>query len=299
MKLMGYYMNKAMKAATLLMPVLASIAVLASCSVKEDRSPCPCWLQLDLASVDRPIILSAWSDKLLFQESTVDFDGISVQPFEEVEQIIELKSTKAGDSGNGNYAGGASLREYTVPRGFVTVSALSQTGHKLKGNRLEIASGEQADRLYGHSAGINTDSEFAHDKVVLNKQFATIHLCMEIPEGIDYFPYQVNITGNTAGWDSRTLKGVEGGFHYTPARIGANEYEFRVPRQADDSLMIELTDGSTTVDCIKLGQLIARSGFDWSKPSLEDITLDISLSSALVQINVSGWSETIILELTI
>ena len=277
------------------MPI--ALALLASCSIKEDRSPCPCWLQVDLSEINCAVHLTGWAaDRMVFAESPIGFGSMTVEPFVNVEQDIVLNSTRAITVPPNP---SETLREFKVPRGMVTISAICATSSPINSGRIEIPLGRQADELYGHSAGVNTNAEFAYDKVTLQKQFATVHLTMELPEGCTTFPYDVLVSGNTCGWDIKTLRGIEGRFEYKPSRRGFNEYEFRVPRQADNSLRVDLLDWGELVDSVKIGELIALSGYDWSKPSLDDINLDVNFTDSFVKISITGWDQIVILEITI
>ena len=245
----------------------AGCTLLTSCFVKEDRSVCPCWLNVDLTNVDEEsVTVTGWKDGKLFQETMEEYPDIY---------------------------------ETTVPRGEIYVSTIGPTDDIFSGTTLAIPEGKQADSLYAHSARLNTSFESITDYVTLHKQFATVHLVMQVPDGIDVYPYDLRIIGNTGGWDIRDLSGANGTFQYSPQRIGANEYEFRVPRQQDSSLKIEMLSAGTKVDEVALGEIIAQSGFDWTAEDLADITLDIRFKESQVLVKISGWDKTIILDVVI
>lgn len=242
---------------------------LTSCFVKEDRTPCPCWLEVDLSNVsEKAVVLSGWMNELLFRGSVSPSDY-------------------------------PDFYEVTVPRGEVYVTALGKNKDILNPTTLLVPEGSQADSLYAHCARLNTNCETVTDVVTLHKQFATVHLIMQVPEGQKIYPYEVLITGDCAGWDLRDLSGAKGKFYHIPGLIGENEYEFRVPRQSDSSLKIELYDGGEKVDEVALGEFIQQSGFDWNAEDLADISLNIKFRESQVLVNISGWRDTIVLNVTI
>lgn len=260
-----------MKRRIMRMALTAAMAVplLTSCFVKEDRTPCPCWLEVDLSRVsEKSVVLSGWKDELLFR----------------------------GPVSPSDYP---DFYEVTVPRGEVYVTALGKNNDILNPTTLFVPEGSQADSLYAHCARLNTNCETVTDVVTLHKQFATVHLTMQVPDGQAIYPYEVKIVGDCAGWDLRDLSGAKGRFYYSPGRIGENEYEFRVPRQSDASLKIELYDDGEKVDEVALGDFIVQSGFDWNAEDLADISLEIKFRESQVMVNISGWRETIILNVVI
>lgn len=253
----------------MILTAATTVPLLTSCFVKEDRTPCPCWLEVDLSNVpEKSVVLSGWKDELLFR----------------------------GPVSPSDYP---DFYEVTVPRGEVYVTALGKNNDILNPTNLLVPEGGQADSLYAHCARLNTNCETVTDVVTLHKQFATVHLTMQIPEGQKIYPYEVLITGNCAGWDLRDLSGAKGKFYHIPGLIGENEYEFRVPRQSDSSLKIELYDGGEKVDEVALGEFIQQAGFDWNAEDLADISMNIKFRESQVLVDISGWRDTIILDVKI
>lgn len=248
----------------------AGALMLSSCSIKEDRSKCPCWVQIDMSKANCDgLTLTGWADN-----NRLYLDEIEKPHFND-------------------------FYEVTVPRGWTYFSAVANYNGNIADNSISIQKGHQADSLYAHASLLNTNCELAVDKVELHKQFATVHLVMELPEGFTEYPYRVVIRSNTSGWNLQDMSGKTGEFSYEAERIGANEYEFRVPRQNDKSMMIDLYDEDELVDDVKLGELICQSGFDWSDVNLADISLDIRFKESVVLVHISGWSETIVMNVVI
>ena len=243
------------------------VPLLSSCFVKEDRGLCPCWIELDLNNIKQEQVrLGGWNGSELF--------AIKVKP-EEYPDYYET----------------------TSPRGELYLSAIWPDSLPVREERISIPKGQQADSVYAYSSRLNTNCETVRDVVRMHKQFATVHLKMQIPDSFDYYPYRVVIRGNTAGWDVRDFSGITGQFEYEPELEGVNEFSVRVPRQADKSLTAELYSANEKVDEFRLGEIIAQAGFDWNAEELADISLDVDFTTSTVLAHISDWQDTIILNI--
>lgn len=249
----------------LILTAATTVPLLSSCFVKEDRDLCPCWIELDLKNVKQEQVrLGGWNGSELF--------AVKVRPEEYPEYY-----------------------ETTSPRGELYLSAIWPDSLSVKDERISIPKGQQADTIYAYSSRLNTNCETVRDVVRMHKQFATVHLKMQIPDGFDSYPYKVVIRGNTAGWDVRDFSGINGQFEYEPELEGVNEFSVRVPRQADKSLTAELYSANEKVDEFRLGEIIAQTGFDWNAEELADISLEVDLTASIVLAHISDWEETIVL----
>ena len=127
------------------------------------------------------------------------------------------------------------------------------------------------------------------------KDFAEIIMQVrgDVPE--DY-EFSFRLLGNVDGYELPGGKPHRGEFDYSPPREPGHVYRARVPRQLDDSLMLEIyhSDGSL-VTRQKLGMIMRMLGYDWSSPDLKDIMLGVDLAAASFTIEVEEWdnSETI------
>ncbi len=239
--------------------------LLSSCFVKEDRGLCPCWIELDLKNVkQKQVRLSGWNGGEVF--------NVSVKP-EEYPDYYET----------------------TSPKGELYLSAIWPDSLPVKEKRILIPSGKQADSVYAYSSRLNTDCETVRDVVRMHKQFTTVHLKMQIPDGFGSYPYRVVIRGNTAGWDAQDFSGIDGLFEYEPELEGLNEFSVRVPRQADKELTAELYSEDEKVDEFRLGEIISQAGFNWNAEELADISLEVNFATLTAVAHISDWLDTIIL----
>ena len=250
--------------------MLAAVMMMAgSCSIKEDRTVCPCWLKVILEPFpESGAVISAYGDRPLFSKMVMEED----------------------------YEG---CYEAQVPRSFIGVTcfmhkeALSQ-----KDGAVLIGKGEQADSLYAHHAVVDCTGEDAIDRATLHKQFATVYMTLGQEKVL---PYDVVIRGDVDGMDMYAFRPHEGAFEYRAKESAPAFFQFRIPRQKDASLTLELyrREDGVLADTLPLGQYIIDSGFDWEAESLEDIEIVVDFSKMEAQIRVSEWDADKVYDVTI
>ena len=274
---------------------MVGMLFLSSCSIKEDRDGCPCWMMVempDLVGQDGTVVLRLRGNS---DEDAVDYEY----------QVTEAVRVDVGDL------------EYEVPRGSVGVSAvafgneiLGRAGYDgLKagydGDEIRIPVGEQMDSLYGFFKMYHTRCESVLCDVELHKEFCTVSFTL----GEDGYtsPYRIEVWGNVAGVSAWDLMPVLGEFRYAPMQKNG-VYQVRVPRQVDNSLelvMLEIPDQvgydgeRVVVDRLPLGEYIARSGYDWTAEDLADVNVALDLEMQQVMITVSGWDGVVVMDIVI
>ena len=189
------------------MAAAALAIIVTSCSVKEDRTPCPCWLGIDISPSmehSRNLTVSAWDQDRIFSQT------VSVADYPD------------------EY-------EHTVPKGHVTVSAYCgrKTGYE-QGGRIIIPEGSDSDPIMAHLRLVDCTGEFAKDTVQMCKQWATVNLKIENTSE-DRYPYSLAVVSDVCGIDLRDLSPVSGPFRYGLELDSDENCSFRLPRQRDDS----------------------------------------------------------------
>ena len=243
------------------------IALLQSCSLKENRDICPCWMEVEIfgqVGHDDALILRLRGNS---DEDAADYAF----------NMTEVVRADAGDL------------EYEVPRGTVGVSAVNLA-------RLHIPSGEQMDSLYGFFQMYQTQCESVLCEVQLHKEFCTVSFTL----GDDGYvsPYKLEVLGNVTGVSACDLMPMCGDFRFAPVpKDGV--YRVRVPRQVDNSLELVMLDNSEIVDRLPLGEYIARSGYDWSTEDLADVSVTLDLERQQVMITVSDWDDVVVMDIVI
>lgn len=245
-----------------LSPILlfsATIVAVASCSIKEDRSGCPCVLTVSLQETTENVVISGWND-----ENKIIYDILK--------------------------PGGKDCSiKYRVPRGRCEMSAIiGYEGLVLSDEMLFIPEGGQMTCLYASASVIDTDRETTEHDVSFKKNHVKVNLSFKDTDtGLS--PYDIQVRSNVAGIDMKTLSPIMGNFVCTPEIKDGKGYEFVIPRQIDESLSIDLMRGDEKYDTIAMGSIIASTGYDWTADALADIDLVIDLPKGEISITVSGW----------
>ena len=240
-------------------------AAMASCTVKEDRGPCPCVLDIYLENSgdfsDR-LAVSGWDS----ESGRIFHDRISPQ------QYPESYSKK-------------------VDKGFLHVSAYcGNDAMTLKGDRLTIPEGKQCDRVWAYRGGnIDATGESAEDHIVLHKQYAVVHVRVGVA-GREDADIVLRAKGRANGFDISSLEPCRGDFNCFASLDGEMSHTFCVPRQYDDSLELEVFLDGILSRTVRAGELIANSGYSWDSDDLEDIYLSLDLfTPGQASVGVSGW----------
>ena len=298
---------------------MVGMLFLSSCSIKEDRDGCPCWMTVEMPG------------QAGYDGEKVGQDGRSpVGAGDDGCVVLRLRGNSDEDAVDYEYQVTEAVRvdvgalEYEVPRGSVGVSAVAfgneipvRAGYDEKaagydGDEIRVPVGEQMDSLYGFFKMYHTRCESVLCDVELHKEFCTVSFTL----GEDGYssPYDIEVWGNVAGVSAWDLMPVLGEFRYAPMQENG-VYQVRVPRQVDNSLelvMLEIPDQvgydgeragddgeRVVVDRLPLGEYIARSGYDWTAEDLADVSVALDLEMQQVMITVSGWDGVVVMDIVI
>ena len=286
---------------------MAGMLFLSSCSIKEDRNRCPCWMTVDLSDVAE----SRW--KSPERQSSTEYQMVtkSLESRQNIAESVVLRLRGNSDEDEVDYAfkmtetvnTEVGALEYEVPRGSVGVSVIGmpdRVGHDgiagYDGDEIRIPVGEQMDSLYGFFKMYHTRCESVLCDVDLHKEFCTVSFTLG-DEGYSS-PYDIEVWGNVAGVSAWDLMPVKGDFRYAPVQKNG-VYQVRVPRQEDNSLEMVMLDDDDIVDSLPLGEYIARSGYDWTAEDLADVNVALDLEMQQVMITVSGWDGVVVMDIVI
>lgn len=240
--------------------MLLSAFFLMSCSVKEDRTDCPCCLHLDFSGTDTTAVpqvqlylsdgLQYISDKMVYASDFMP------------EIVLEVPRT------------GLYVNVYAGAVGLLEPDA-----------GLVIPYGHECPRLYSYSAEIDTRCEKACAKVDLRKNHCVMSITIIKNDELDY---GLHVKGNVCGYDAAG-EPVPGAFSYVPAAETDGRYRTVLPRQVDSSLILEVDDGTEVLKNFALGEYIAAGGYDWTAQDLEDVDVTIDWAQTVVKLKVQGW----------
>lgn len=234
---------------------------LVSCSVKEDRSVCPCNLEIvfdDKEHITGPLMMAGWSEGELFDliVNTEDYpDGY-------------IKQTPR------------TMIAFGAAEGVVRCT---RTGHCLV-----IPEGFECDSLYVCSDYIDCTGESAQTVVKLHKQFAVLHLGVT-SEDFDADDYSISVNSKSRGIDMLTCEAIAGNFSCTPRPCDNNKYQCCISRQGDDSMTLTVVHHTGLTVDFPLGSYISSIGYDWREQDLKDIYITLDIARGRVGVGVAGW----------
>ena len=246
---------------SILYACLALLLAGTACSVREDRGPCPCYLQVSFADPDAagPVEFLGWDAGTLFHDRT---------------RIEECRP--------------AWIKP--VRKGWFVLAACQGIGSAvLDGHQVRIPVNCQADSLYACFREVDATGDLAAVEVTLRKQFATVFLDIRKPaKTVQACRFQVD--GNSCGFDVLDYSPAEGPFHFEPRPAPGQEVvTFRIPRQQDDALSVTIRPDDFPETRFPLGEYIRQLGYNWHAEELQDIYVAIDLARARVDVQVAGW----------
>lgn len=232
---------------------------LCCCSVKEDRSACPCLLTMDLSAIDTSVV------KVLNVLATSS-DGIV---FSDIVQSDDFSFLYARE----------------VPHKDIRVTLWGTAGID---DRLDIPYGCECPALYMHAFDADTSGETFHEIVDMKKNHCRLTVLFD---GEVEMPYSLTFRGNVCGYDYRGLPS-EGDFACVAYPEGDVGSQITLPRQLDSSLMLDVEDeGSSLVKTFAIGEYLVKSGYDWTEADLEDVTIILDYYVTGITITYKGWDE--------
>jgi len=178
------------------------------------------------------------------------------------------------------------LLELEVPRGLLKVTAYSGLKScNLFGEVVSIPGGMQMDELYSWRGDADCKGEHESLILFLHKQWATVNMRIQnLPAG-DYFS-AVRIEGDVSGYNLSSGLPVGGTFSFMPSLSPDGNVVFRLPRQGEGELLLGIGQKE-----LLIGDIIARSGYDWGDDDLDDIYILVDYLKSTVKISISDWSE--------
>ena len=246
------------------------VMLVVSCSVKEDRDMCPCRLVLDMTDVDTLVVKYA---EIVVTAS----DGYGMRDTLEVDAFDE----------------GYMLE---VPRGDVGVGVYFGAGGSVDDSgSLEIGYGNECPTVYMHSSNVVAEGEMVVESVAMRKN----HCIMTIQVATEKeFPFRLEAKGTVDGYEPGGEPSV-GDFMYAMWVDSDGFCRLVLPRQTDDSLILEVHDDSHTLKSFALGEYVAASGYDWNEDDLRDISITLDYALTQVVIEVEDWDHEHVFNLVI
>lgn len=245
-----------------ILSVLLGLGVVSGCSVKEDRTECPCRLMLDFQGVDTSLV----KEVSLF----ATMHG----------EMLFMENLKVADVGG--------VYERDVPHGIVRVNVWSGEGVNMeKECGILIPYGCECPPVYMYSFLADTSNEICYGLVDMRKNHCRLTVRVE---GKEQMPYSLTFKGNVGGYGLDGLPS-KGDFSCVAYPSLDGQSHALLPRQLDSSLLLEVDDDTSLSKTFAVGEYIASSGYDWEAEDLEDITVVLDYYITKAKITVKGWDK--------
>lgn len=286
-----------------LLSVLQPFFTCPGCSVKEDRDLCPCTLVLEFHSEDA---------ERLQDGVTVCMRGYSDDGFSLCDTLLAGQPASGGSSDGVSYS-------YVVPKGdidlAVAYSADGLAGElNSSGKWIEIDEGRPCPSIWTCCEKVSARADRVTVPVRLHKNFCRIDIQVRDVDG-EEFPFKLRVRGNVNGYglDGKPARGAflcdaeraetegsgfgtesdgdDSGTASESAGYG-HGYAVSVPRQTDDSLILEIVTDDGVAKSFAIGNYIASSGYDWTSADLKDICLEIDYARTVILFTIDKWTHS-------
>lgn len=232
-----------------LFPLFFSVLVLSSC-IKEDRSGCPCVLVI----------------------STEGNEELCSVYLSQEEPVTDTLCT------------GVEYRR-PVSRGFLYATvALGDEETFVHGQGIVIPKGRDCPPVRLWSRPVKAVGETVTRSAVLSKSYCLVRMrLVPYSSGLEF-----TVRGGIGGFD---LDGspAEGEFECSPRAAEDGFLEFRLPRQKDNSLLMDVYSGGVLLRTFALGEILFRAGYSWKDLNLKDISMEVSCTASVFITDFSVW----------
>ena len=264
MKILKHFRSASAKTGIFMAIVTAS----ASCSLKEDRDGCPCHLIIGL-------------------DNAVGNGNADIFIFQDGEEVLTDNVVPA------DYPEGYRHEAGRRPASVTVIQGLKE--NIINEGRLVIENGNDADRLFLYNETLQCGSETVMAAADLHKNWTTLEISLAAEAGEDSPAgnVRIDISGGICGMDLRNGAPVRGDFQCIArlADSGFAVYAVNLPRQisSEDEILIAVSRNGKELFTCDISEAISRTGFDWSKPDLDDIRLRLDYISALFDVEIAEW----------
>ena len=245
--------------------------MICSCSIKENRIPCPCYVFFDVPS------------------TYADEDSITYHVFAREEIQTGVLSSNQIRTRN--------HKDITIKKGDVTVTCT--TGYDygtLSETAYIIPTGHTCDSLFSHRTTLSAYGDEIIAPMIEDKQFALMNISFTMGDETIY-PYYAVLTTNSKGVSLQDYTPVEGKYWQKGIVTSekGNEFSFIMPRQKSEggSIIVSLYNKETDdLLCgVELAEEITSQGYDWNKESLDDLHIEIDYIISKINVTVIPWKQ--------
>lgn len=251
--------------------VLALGLLLCSCSVKEDRRACPCYVRMEVGEflhAGLPEALVSFSSGGGIRRSEVD-----LSEFRESGLVQSLPRGAAGAA----LAAGLDCME-------------------VRGDSLVVPYGKEADPLWLYAEKFVCDGDEKHLQAVPCKQYCTLTIVVSGLEDVADHGMTLSVMAGSCALDIYSARPLAGAYRAVARRSGASAFQVRIPRQSGYGLLLEILvpsggeDGQENLSrVLDLGSEFRKAGYDWQRRNLQDASALVDYSGAEISLSIGDW----------
>lgn len=259
------------KLSVMIAGLFVCVVAISSCSVKENRSLCPCRLYFNIGE-----ICPEKADSIVLNLSSADgfCHSVTVPVADDGVFRVDVPKTLLY------------MNAYYMDRTADETGLYGMFSHQ---EGFVIPESGQCPPVFLHSFQVDADTEELWLDVLPGKSYSRIDIQFADAENLDS---RIHVKGNVCGYglDGRP---ADGRFIFELKPDGEGVCSVRVPRQEDNSLVLTLSSGDGYEKNFALGEYISESGFDWTAFDLENILVEIDYSRTEITFKISNWEKTV------
>lgn len=247
---------------------LALLLVLPACSVKEERTGCPCYVHLIVDEFLRAGLseaMVAFSSGGLGHSETLD-----LSPYE------------------------GSSYEKQLPRSQARAAvAAGLENSRLEGEVLKVPYGLEADPLWLYFEDFECEGDDKYLLAAPSKQYCNLTIVVTGMDEESEYNCSLQVYAGSSDVELYTGHPAGGKYHATARRVGPLVYAVRIPRQQGNELLLEIspppTRNAAEPMVLDLGDEFRRAGYDWGRHNLMDASAVVDYASADISFDIVDW----------
>lgn len=259
---MKSFTHKSVLAAVLLFPFILS------CSVKENRSVCPCYLNVNI---------DAYAVKDEYPAVMVQVRGRSL-----IQNIVV-----PDEYGFGGY-------EIKVPRCISHISVIGGLQNSIiDGDTLRIVEGKEPGPLFMFNDVVDCNGEVAFSKALPKKKWCDIHIILVGEKTAENFEHDIILSAECNALCISSGLPIAGEYKVPVRRLQSGNLVVSIPRQKSNTLKLEFfekdEEQKMPVYDLNVGCEMEKQGYDWNKDILDDVNIYVDYAKLSVDVNVVEW----------
>lgn len=245
--------------------ILAALASAVACTVKEDRTECPCWVSVK-TETQRNGVVSFYNAASLEARRTIDAEHLT-----------------SGDNRT-QVSKGDNLAS--------VVTGCDDMDFTKDDTTVRCTPGKGSGEIWAFAKRFDARGDEAFVEDVLHKQYAKIDFTF-VHSG--KYPYDVTLTAACDGINLTDLRGTSGTFVVALALDSLNRCSVRVPRQRTHSdIVLRMSLEGREKGLMNLSKYFLAAAYSWESADLEDIAVTIDFASMTIAVRVGDWDVKIL-----